>query len=198
MSDAPKRPRAEMESLAWELRHLLDRACVRIEVAGSIRRQVKEVGDIELVAIPKIETYKEVDPSDLFGEMRPVTYNLLWRSLNEFFKGKYRLNGEKFKSFYWPLHSGELVQVDLFTATPANWGWIHLIRTGSADFSHHVAGALNKAGYCSKDGGIHKSNLELADGKWKHVPIGNPISTPDEQSVFDLARIPYRDPKQRF
>lgn len=199
MSTATKRPRALMENLAEELRQLLSPACIQIEVAGSIRRQAPLVGDIELVAIPKIETYDEVDESDLFKASRPVQYNLLWKALNVFFKGKYRLNGEKYKSFYWPTGAGEdLVQVDLFTATPETWGWIFLVRTGSGDFSHHVAKKLNAAGYTSKDGAIHRGDLLQADGKWEMVPVGAPIKTLTEQDVFNLARIPFREPKQRF
>lgn len=200
MSTATKRPRVEMELIAEELRELLGQACVKIEVAGSLRRGLPQIGDIELVAIPKIETYDEVDETDLFGTKKPVTYNLLWKALNGFFKGRYRLQGDKYKSFFWPLRgAGEgLVQVDLFTATPATWGWIFLVRTGSADFSHHVAKSLNKQGYTSKDGAIHKGNLELVDNKWQMVATGAPIATPTEEDVFRLAGIPIREPRQRF
>jgi len=41
-------------AIAEELKALLQPSCHRIEIAGSIRRQKPEVGDIELLCIPKL------------------------------------------------------------------------------------------------------------------------------------------------
>lgn len=199
MSTATKRPRAEVLSAAERLLEALRPGCVRVELAGSLRRQTPAVGDVELVAIPKVEVLEEVDHEDLFKRPVKVEYNLLWKALEAVHGLKFRLMGEKYRSFYWPLGQGDdVVQVDLFTAKPDSWGWIHLVRTGSADFSHHVAKKLNEAGYTSQDGQIHKGDLRYVEDRWKLVPVGAPLKTPTEQDVFDLARIPFREPKQRF
>ena len=41
------------KAIAEELKALLEPVCQRVEIAGSIRRQKPEVGDIELLVIPK-------------------------------------------------------------------------------------------------------------------------------------------------
>ena len=53
----------EATGLAGELVALLQPACERIEIAGSIRRQRPDVGDVELVVVPRLKA-----PLGLFGE----------------------------------------------------------------------------------------------------------------------------------
>lgn len=192
MSTATKRPRAEILPVATELRQLVAGGCDRIEIAGSLRRERSEVGDIELVAIPKVETVIRPIAGDLFGDSKPVEVNRLWEQLDFTVGRSYTKCGPRYRQF---VYKG--VKVDLFTATPNTWGWIFLIRTGPWEFSHHVAVALNKASYTGTGGAIHKGELKLVDGAWKLVPKGDPIKTPTEQDVFDLARIPFREPRQR-
>jgi DNA polymerase/3'-5' exonuclease PolX len=64
MSTGIRVPFAEAAAVAGNLALLLDPACSRLAVAGSIRRGSPGVGDIELVAVPIIET----EPDGLFGE----------------------------------------------------------------------------------------------------------------------------------
>jgi len=51
--------------------------CERIEVAGSVRRGKRDVGDVEYVVIPKFE---EVPGPGLFGHT--VERNVLWAALD--------------------------------------------------------------------------------------------------------------------
>lgn len=212
MSDGPKRPRAEILPIAEELLGMLKGACVRIEMAGSLRRERPEVGDIELVAIPAIEDMVDTGPADLFGQSEKKAYkvNRLWAALDGFFepqsgrlaRGTYIRKGDKYRSFSWPTRSdarsnAPAIQVDLFTATKDTWGNQFLIRTGSADFSHYVMQRLNHHNYTSWEGAIYRSQLGIVDNKWRHVPIGDYIPTPTEQHVFDLAGIQFRQPHQR-
>lgn len=114
--------------------------CKRIEVAGSIRREVSMVKDIELVAIPdkwKLEKY------------------FLDNNGKEFRLDK---NGSKYKRW---VHSG-LIYVDLFICREDNWGLIYLIRTGSAQYSKQMLAQwkkVSKGGY-SKDGYLHTKEGE--------------------------------------
>lgn len=48
-----KLPLQHAEQLAHRLVELLTPHCERIDVAGSIRRKKQEVGDIEIVCLPK-------------------------------------------------------------------------------------------------------------------------------------------------
>jgi hypothetical protein len=53
---------------AEKLQGALASSCERIEIAGSIRRRVDQVKDIELVAVPKIV---QADAGDLWGSQEP-------------------------------------------------------------------------------------------------------------------------------
>ena len=59
----PRVPLALAVAIAEEVRALLAPACERLEVAGSIRRRRPDVGDVELVAVPKTAPAR----LDLFG-----------------------------------------------------------------------------------------------------------------------------------
>lgn len=180
-----KRPLTEMADFAIALCEALKRACKRLAIAGSLRRQCLEVGDLELVAIPTI-TKREVPPPQaaLFSadweETEVIEVNELWDAL-DMLKVQYVKKGEKYRQF---IHRD--MQVDLFTATPKNWGWIHLIRTGSAEFSKHVAQQLNSRGYTSEDGRIR---ARAGCRSW--------VDTPEEEDVFRLAGMGYVDVKKR-
>ena len=132
------------EAIVEELRP----GCERVEIAGSLRRKKSEVKDIEIVCIPK----KESAGNDLFGasveERSPQFY----------------LPFERWKVIKGQPRHGKYIQaevqgitVDVFTATPNNWGWIFAIRTGPADFSHHtLASQLRRCGYKALDGFIYR------------------------------------------
>lgn len=197
MSSAVKRSRAVVLPFAEELRRILAPSCVKVELAGSLRRETREVGDVELVAIPKVEKVTKQIGGDLFGATQTIDVNRLWEQLDLVAGRSYTKCGDLYRQFAMDVDGGAPIKVDVFTARPETWGWIYLIRTGSADFSHWVAKKLNEAGYTSKEGAIHRGDLKYLDGQWKLVPKGDPIKTPTEQDVFDLARIQFRDPKQR-
>lgn len=170
-------PLAHMEEFAGELLRILRPHCERIAIAGSIRRQKAKCGDIELVAIPKIQCFP-----DLLGDK--IEVNEVWEHLDSLvpkLEIEYLSTGKRYRKFVW-----QDIQVDFFTATPENWGWIFLIRTGSADFSHRMAKCLNRKGYTSAEGFVRK--------------IQNPekrIKTPDESDIFRLADVPWIEPKDR-
>jgi len=68
-----QRPLAEAERVAAALVADLEPYCARIATAGSVRRRKVQVGDIELVAIPRYE------PAGLFGDRAA---NRLWEHLH--------------------------------------------------------------------------------------------------------------------
>jgi DNA polymerase/3'-5' exonuclease PolX len=187
-----------MKPLAEELGLLLGAACRRIEVGGSVRRLRPEVGDIELVCIPKVESVSIPREGDLFGGEDGASFNLLWKALDGFLEGDalrgYLTKGEKSRAFNWPVRGDDSevlghVRVDVYTTTPEGWGWIYLVRTGSADFSRSVAGALKARGFRAEAGRIyHVVNDEI------HGP---PIGTPEEEDVFRLIGRDYVAPAAR-
>jgi DNA polymerase (family 10) len=140
--------------------------CARIEIAGSIRRRKPTVGDIEIVAIPK--------PYDvgLFADgIAPI--------VNQ-----------------WPKVRGELpckytqrmlpdgIALDLFFATPDNWGLIFAIRTGSAEYAHHVlACGWVRNGYRSVGGTL--------------MQCGRAVTVREERDLFGLAGVEWVPPEAR-
>ena len=65
MSGKQKFPRAAALAVAKELCDALKPLAEKLIVAGSLRRRKQEVGDVEIVFVPKIEM--RADPSDLLG-----------------------------------------------------------------------------------------------------------------------------------
>ena len=114
--------------------------CERIEIAGSIRRRKPEVGDIEIVAIPK-----------------PYEIGLFESGIATVINQWPKVKGElpcKYTQRILPAG----INLDLFFATSENWGLILGIRTGSAEFSHNVlAAGWVRNGYKSKDGMLTKN-----------------------------------------
>jgi DNA polymerase/3'-5' exonuclease PolX len=116
---------ADALAMAEDALNALKPYCERILIAGSIRRQRHEVKDCELVAIPRRV------PGGLFGdefEVDPgfVTAVNQWEFVKGQPTGKYAQR---------VLPGG--IKLDLFIATPENWGWQLVIRTGSAEFNEY-------------------------------------------------------------
>lgn len=127
-------------------RHMAELAphCERIAIAGSLRREKGEVGDIEIVAIPK--------PYDvgLFASGIATVVNN-WKKVRGELPCKYTQR---------MLPGG--IALDLFIATEENWGLIFAIRTGSADFSHKVlAEGWVRRGCHSVDGMLCKDGFPV-------------------------------------
>lgn len=152
--------------------------CVRIEEAGSIRREKAMIGDIELVAIPKPHR-------DMLGfEVGlDVDHELNYVDWSKF--GKITLDGNKQKKIV--LTDG--TNVDLFIVTPpAQWGVIFMLRTGSAEFSHRMVTT-------KQHGGLMPSNLRSHEGA---IRKGDTIiETPEEQDLFKILGVDYIEPKLR-
>jgi len=71
VSSGVRVPLADARVIAESLMAALGPGCERIEIAGSIRRGRPDVGDIELVAIPRIEQIRD-GFFDLAALDRPV------------------------------------------------------------------------------------------------------------------------------
>jgi DNA polymerase (family 10) len=94
--------------------------CVRAEIAGSIRRKKSEVGDIEIVAIPK--PYE----NGLFESGIATVVNR-WAKVRGDLPCKYTQR---------ILPEG--IALDLFIVEEGNWGNLFAMRTGSAEYSYKV------------------------------------------------------------
>lgn len=153
--------------IAERIKQELEPHCERIQIAGSIRRKKSEVKDIEIVAIPK-----------------PYKVGLLKSGIALIIDKWRKVKGElpcKYTQRILP----DGIKLDLFFAIGENFGLILAIRTGSAEFSHHVlANGWVKAGYTSIDGMITKNNQV--------------IEVREEIDLFNLIGINYVSPEKRL
>lgn len=156
----------EALSIAQRILEELRPHCLRCEIAGSIRRGKPEVKDIEIVAIPKPYS------TGLFADGIALVVNQ-WQKV----KGELPC---KYTQRILP----EGVKLDLFFAEQGNYGLILAIRTGSAEYSHHIlADRWVKRGYHSVDGYLTKH--------------GARINTPEEVDVFNICELPWIMPPYR-
>jgi DNA polymerase/3'-5' exonuclease PolX len=163
--------------------HYLRPYCERIEIAGSIRRKKKTIGDIEIVAIPKVQR-----APNLFGEPSGPEEMLIDQGIVDANRCEWPwLRPEVMGSRYWKLHDTRMqnFQIDLFLVRPpAQWGPILAIRTGSADFSRRLMVALRARGYRCEDG-------RVLDRK------GEVIDCPEERDLFEAAGMRWIVPESR-
>ena len=128
----------EAKKIADKYVEILKPYCLRIEIAGSIRREKPEVGDIELIAIVK--------------DIKKFS-----KEVNKLEKVKGNPTG-KYTQRILP----EGIKLDLFMANIRNWGLIFAIRTGSARYSHEIlACGWAKRGYKSINGILTKNGREI-------------------------------------
>jgi DNA polymerase/3'-5' exonuclease PolX len=158
-------PYAEAYKVALEVLEQLKPHCERIEIAGSIRRKKAEVGDIEIVAIPK--PYK----TGLF-QSGIATVVDQWKKVKGELPCKYTQR---------VLPAG--IKLDLFFAEEGNWGLVFALRTGSAEYSHKVLangwvrqGFKSDGGYLFRDGEKHEVREEKDLFKLVGVPYVEPES----------------------
>ncbi len=163
--------------------------CDRICFAGSLRRRKPEVGDLELVYIPREEM--RGDPDDIFHtpKFTNVTDLVIARLEGDGVLARRKningseMYGEKNKLM---IHVASGIPVDLFATTVENW-WVTLvIRTGSKEMNLRLTnGAIARGGSLNAYG----AGVTWRDG---HVSV-----TTSEKAVFDLCGVAYLEPHQR-
>jgi DNA polymerase/3'-5' exonuclease PolX len=181
-------PYADALNIANDVVNLLTPSCERIIIAGSLRREKPDVGDIEILFIPKIEIVDS--PSDWFDKEAfdvaddkikdMVKANVFKLRINK--KGSYTF-GQKNKLV---THVESGIPVDLFSATTENWFNYLVCRTGPAESNIAIC------------------NSAIAKG-WKWHPYGEgfsnrhnvTVTVPSERAVFDFVGLPYKEPRDR-
>lgn len=148
MSDGKRYPLAQAKAVAERLVKDLEPYCERIQIAGSIRRGKPEVGDVEILYVPRVEMEAG---ADLFGTLEPrnladeeltewITEGFLRKRLNA--KGS-EMWGEKNKL---GVDSGSGIPVDFFSTTHENWYNAMVCRTGPSDSNKAIAMKANEMG----------------------------------------------------
>jgi DNA polymerase/3'-5' exonuclease PolX len=151
------------------------------EIAGSVRRGCKEVGDIEIVCTESA-----------------------FNGLDNVFHDKYPgmvINGRRLKRFKYPK---DKIQVELYIAQHYDYGRILAIRTGSSAFSHiQLAIRWNRLGWCGTELGLRrKAECDKKGKKWSLKPEfkGRETKPPlfkTEYDFFNFLGIPWIPPGDR-
>lgn len=143
--------------------------CERVAIAGSVRRRKPEVGDVELVYIPK----EGVDPVAELDRM-----GLVVKRLNKLGRPTY---GKLNKLM---VHPGARIPVDFFATTADIWGMTMFVRTGPAEWNVKAFKRLKELG--------------MRGYPYKGVTkAGRMIQCRDEETMFKLLRWPMRSPERR-
>lgn len=190
MSTGTRVPLEIARSIAEELAELLAPACVRIAVAGSIRREKADIGDIDLVCDPVIERI----PAGLFGDEfaeRDLLHDLASSMAAQgVLERRYDKNGRPTWGQNLKRATFRGLSVDIQAVTDAStWGAWLLIRTGPAEF--------NKAIVTPRfQGGLLPSGFEWKNGFQLHR-YGGRVNTRTEEDVFEALGLPYLEPHKR-
>lgn len=201
MSNKAKMPLEEAREIAEEVKAQIEDVCESVVVAGSIRREKAEVGDIELVCVPKFaEVKKQVD---LFTE-KMVKVNLLEKRIYEMFNAGAIVPGLKSNgtrkawlgssdSRYIAAEWCEKIGVDFFIQLPDRmdlYGWQLFLRTGPGDANQLMVTRRDQRG-------LKPNHIFIGEGRVVDLRDDTPIMLPDEETVFEVWGMEYVPPQGR-
>jgi len=179
MSEGAKIPLSVAQNVADRFIRYVTPYCNKVSIAGSVRREVDYVGDVEIVVTAK----------DEFS---------LGICFPEGFKGMV-VNGTRLKRFKYP-ESG--IQIELYITSESDYGRILAIRTGSSAYSHHLAMQWNRRGWAGTEDGLRRKDECIKKSTWKIKPEYKlaPTLPPvfdTEEKFFNFIGVEYIHPKAR-
>jgi len=166
----------QAELLANNILRILEPTCQKVTIAGSIRRQKPDVGDIEILAIPKY--VGGVDMLDAKIQTM-IHFDMLGYRLNKLGS---RVYGPKNKLL---VHLPSGIGVDIFSTDFECWPVALVVRTGGKVTNQRISMAAIKKGFR-----FH------AYGRGFSTPRGE-IVCRSEREVFEAVNLPYLEPWQR-
>ncbi len=156
-------------------------ACERVQIAGSIRRRVLSVRDIDLVVLPR-----QAATRTFFGA--PDTQDLLGVRLLEL-KSRgmvdFQSNGPRYKRIFYAA-SDAPIPIDIYVATPESWWTTVLVRTGSRLHNIAMAGRA-----------LERHLVLRSDGSGIFSAGGLPLTIRSEEEAFHILGVPYKQPEER-
>lgn len=175
-------------AVACQIVAALAASCERVQIAGSLRRCKPDVGDIEILYIPR--TQEEDDPDDFFSKRTVNITDVIIKSL--IIQGVLELRKSVTgKTAYGPknklmVHVPSGIPVDLFAATQETW-WNQLVcRTGPAELNKEIAAAAIAKGW---HWNVYGSGFTRIDA--------DSVEMHGEAEVFAFVGMPCLDPERR-
>jgi DNA polymerase (family 10) len=172
----------QAENIAKTVLSHISPAISRGEIAGSIRRRKEVVGDIEIVAVS--------DQRDRLLSLLSEVGQLIKPGVPGCIPWTFKPTAK-----YIRLRLNEGMNLDLFMATPQNWGGLFLMRTGSAvdnngnPFSGFVPSIFKRWKVLSGGGRMTDCMPTM--------PTGEQLWVPEEQDFFDLLEMNFVPPELR-
>lgn len=173
---------AKAYKIAERIVTLIRPACVRAEIAGSIRRQKSIVKDIEIVAI--------VNDYDMLYRLLAVEGQFIKPGVPEIMPWPPKSDAKYVRMFL-----SDNIKLDLFVGNSDNWGALFCMRTGSASgdngsaFTGFVPALFSQWKKVSKGGRMVGCQPTTVDGLQ--------LAVPEEQDFFDLLDVEWVEPKDR-
>ena len=189
-------PRPEAISAAKALVDRLDGTYDQLIVAGSLRRRLAFVHDVEICIVPRVETMT----GGLFGDEGTEIDRLDERltAMLEARQIEKRLDRHGVPRWGPSLRYATFqgVRFDLFSPCAERFGWILVLRTGPAAFSRQL---VMPVGRRTKDGrpGLLPEHIYPVAGWLTRGIARERVPTPEERDVFELFGLAYISPQER-
>lgn len=185
MREKKRVPWSDAMALAIKAFEALEPFCSEIAMAGSLRRHMRDVGDIEILTIPRHT--KQVDMLGVpYGDDDLTAY--LRRDIADT-DGLFRLRMNVRGAAAFGARNKLLLYrgfpLDVFSADPKNWGMALMVRTGSAAWNVEIMKRFKRLGL---RGHAYGSVTDRS---------GREFVCPTEERVFELLRWPWIPPPER-
>lgn len=187
MSDKPKYPLGDAMAVARDMVGLLTPHCLKIEIAGSIRRRKESVSDAELLFVPQFKTVPSKE--DMWSSFEEDQVDsALQKMLGDSLAKRPNKNGQ----FAWgvknklAIHFASGIPIDFFATDEESWWNSLVVRTGGKDMNLQLTTSAQRLG-----------RSLLAYGKGVRMPDGEIVSTHSEEEVFQLCGVEYLIPEER-
>lgn len=199
----------EAEAIALAIVERLAPFCERLAIAGSIRRRVAEVKDVELLAIPARRQQQPGLFEDLPVTVKAPPVDELDEALGEMLgdlvvRKRPDRRGRTFwgpsdKRILWRYGVGhaDWIPVDLFGASFETWGAKLALRTGPWELSKRLVTPRAQGGLMPDDLQFTKGGLYRFDTQ-TNARFRTFVPTPDEATLFRELGLPYVAPERRF
>ncbi|MCX7848123.1 MAG: hypothetical protein N2595_08875 [bacterium] len=189
---------SEAQEIAFNILNILASHCEKIHIAGSVRREVSFVKDIEIVCQPK-----EIVLKDMFGQdegvVRDFEFSRKVLEIGEIVKGN--TDGR-----YMQIKLPQGINLDLFMPIADDYFRQLAVRTGPPEYSHFViARGWLKMGWVGTEEGLRRiedcQQVQNGSGKskWKIINKNGvrPPAWKSEEEFFDWINVKWVEPNKR-
>lgn len=181
----------EAMAVAEKLVTTLKPCCEQICIAGSLRRGKREVGDIEILYVPRMVSGRQVDMfSSGMALDNAAEFKIEWLEREGVLER--RKNVEGHNAGWGPknklgVHVESGIAVDLFETTKENWFVSLVIRTGPKEFNLRLTNGAIALG----------RTLNAYGCGITEMVSGTVTRATSEQDVCKLCGVEYAEPERR-